>query len=288
MSLLGYLRPRNPTWSISGTGAQFESDVRLSDGNPGVVTALRWLSSGSPAIGQYVSLMADFSAAVVPRLAMLQGMRIEGGAYPVGAKVEIRGQRAGDVGFPYNLGGNSQSAVLVEFADGDVGVVFEFDEGLDPIVAYEVRLYNDVAGVTWATATTYPQIGEIDLWEAVPVRVAQGYSDAMESRAQRERTLDAQMHEVDWTSFRSLQIALTDATARADVMGDGIDGTDLERVRAQLVRGGNRVLVVLYPGTDLRQRSATFGVALPAPFVHISGQYYRGGYTVEQVPAVVE
>lgn len=291
MSLVGYKRQRNPTWTISGTGAQFETDVRLSDGNPAVLTTFRWLSAGSPATTDYVALRADFAQAIVPWVAMIQGLRTEAGTFPEGVLIRIFGKRSGDSGYPYDLGGNSQTARTGEFSDGDIGIVWVFDDDLDPIIGYEVRIYNDDNGSTWADDETYPQVGEVDVWQAVEASVAPGYSGSLTLTTERDRTLDSQIHEVDRIPYRECKFVLQSAVQAAFRGGGLTNGTDWEKVRAALARAESRALVVLYPNDDA-QRSAIFGIATADQFVHVENSGSRrmlgGGWLVQQVPALTE
>ena len=295
MSLLFYRRPTSPAWTIFGTGAQFESDVRLSDGNPGVLTTFRWLSEVSPVIGNYVALRADWTPAITPRGAWMLALSLEDGAFPAGVKFEVRGKRAGDTGYPYDLGGNALTEVSREMPDGSIGICWMFDDGLDPIIGIEIRIYNDVAGATWADADTYVRVGEADVSEGIELCIAHGWSTSREVRTQSQRTLGSQLHEVERVNYRILDFALAPGTGSDARLGGLANGMDWERIAALITRSGARTMVYVrtqdtsgaFSGTELHA-SAIFGKATPEAIVHVqnSRDRYTSGYRVEEVPAI--
>lgn len=292
--LFGFRRPTSPTWTISGTGAQFESDIRISDGNPGVLTTFRWLSAGSPAITDYVALRADWTTPVVCRGAAMLGLRLETDDFPAGCKVEIRGKRSGDSGYPYELGGNALTEVTREKADGSIHICWAFADGLDPLVGYEVRIFNDVAASTWATADTYVQVGEADIFQMADLCVAVGWRSSLEVATESSRTLDAQLHEVERTNYRAVEFGFP-PTAGDDVRRQGLpNGVDWDQIEAIVARSGARVLCYVQTTDadgvtdyDYLHSTAIFGKARPAQVVHVAREFYTGGYRVDEVPAVV-
>lgn len=296
MSLLFYKRPVDPVWTISGTGAQFESDVALSDGNPGVLTAFRWLSTGSPAISDYVALRADWTGAITARGAWLLALSLEGSAFPKGVKFEVRGKRAGDFSYPYDLGGNSLTEVSHELRDGSIGVGWRFDEGLTPLVGIEIRIFNDLAGATWADADTYVRIGEADAAEGVAACVAPGWGVDRRDQTEVQRTRGSQFHEVERVSFDEVEVSLAPATGD-DAFRQGLDtGSDYQRINALLTRARARAMVYVltedsngaFSSEDLHA-TMWFGRAQPQRRAHVtnSRDRYTLGWRVLEVPAIV-
>jgi hypothetical protein len=296
MSLLFYRRPTNPAWTISGTGAQFESDVRLSDGNPGVLTSFRWLSEVSPVIGNFVALRGDWAEAITVRGAWAIALSLESGAFPVGVKFEIRGKRAGDTGYPYALGGNSLTEVSREMPDGSLSICWRFDEGLDPLVGIEIRIFNDAAGATWADADTYVRIGEADAAEGVAVCVAPGWSLEQLDQTEEQRTRGSQLHEVERVNYRAVDVTLAPGTGD-EAFRQGLDtGSDWQRINAYLTRAFARAMVYIrtedssgvFSSIDLHA-TALFGRARPQRIAHVtnSRDRYTAGWRVEEVPAIV-
>ncbi len=292
-SFLFYRRPTSPAWTVSGTGAAFESDVRLSDGNPGVVTSVRWLST-SVSTGQYLALRQAWSTPIIPRGGAMQGLSVEGSTFPVGTKFEVYGKRVGDVGYTYGLGGNSLTAESRELEDGSIGVFWLFDAGLDPIVEWEIRAYNDVGGVTWADADTVLRIGEADVFEGVSVCISYGWHTQLEVTAQEARTLGSQLHEVDRVPFRALEFALAPASGEV-VRREGLaTDEDWQRIEAILGRAGARAMVYVRTKNsagafdeDELYSTAIFGKARPQRIVHAQKDIYTGGWRIEQVPPIV-
>jgi hypothetical protein len=295
MSLLFYRRP-SPAWTVAGTGAQFESDVRLSDGNPGVLTTLRWLSTVSPVVGDYVAIRGDWLTAATMRGAWMLALSLEGGEFPAGVKFEVRGKRAGDVGYPYALGGNSLTEVSREMPDGSIGICWLFDDDLDPIVGIEIRIFNDANGATWADADTYVRIGEADVSEGIELCIAHGWSTSRDIRTQGQRTLGSQLHEVARVDFRVLEFALAPALDSAARLAGLANGTDWERIASLITRAGARTMVYVrtqdmagaFSSAELHA-SAIFGKAKPQAIVHVQGSRdrYTSGYRVEEVPAII-
>lgn len=296
MSLLFYRRPANPAWTLSGVGAEFESDIALSNGNPGVLTSFRWLSTLSEATTDYVALRGDWLQAIIPRGAWLLGLSLEGGAFPVGVMFEVRGKRAGDVGYPYALGGNSLTEVSRELPDGSIGIGWLFAEGLDPIIGIEIRIFNDADGATWADADTYVRIGEADAAEGVDVCVSPGWSRTRTDQTEVQRTRGSQLHEVERVNFDSVEVSFAPGTGDEAFRQGLATGEDWQRIVALVTRAGARAMVYVrtedsagaFSSVDLHA-SMLFGRAQPQRLAHAANS--RDRYTlalrVDEVPAIV-
>jgi len=70
--------------------------------------------------------------------------------------VTIKGKRSGDSNFPYLLGGNSQTSVVVQLDDGSRAIIWAFDAGLTPIIGYEIAMYPALS----VTSSELFEIGE--------------------------------------------------------------------------------------------------------------------------------
>jgi len=154
-SLFGYGAPSSVSYLITG-GAAFVGSVVLDNSAPSDVTRFTW-SATSTAV---VTLQALWSTPIVPRCGVFLGTTL-----PVGMVVTIKGKRSGDSNFPYLLGGNSQTSVVVQLDDGSRAIIWAFDAGLTPIVGYEIAMYPPSGGVI--TASELFEIGE--------ARIFQGY-----------------------------------------------------------------------------------------------------------------
>lgn len=299
MSLLFYRRPVSPEWTIAGTGAQFESDVALSDGNPGVLTSLRWLSDLTPAIIDYVAVRADWPTALQIRGAWMLGLALEGGAFPEGVKFEVRGKRTGDSGYPYTLGGNALTEVSQELPDGSIGICWLFAESLDPLIGIEIRIFNDVDGVTWADSETYVRIGEADAGEGTAVCVAPGWSRERLDQTEAERTRGSQLHEVERVNYDAVDVTLA-PTSGDNAFRQGLDtGSDFQRVNVHLTKAFARAMVYVrtedgngtFSSTNLHA-TALFGRAKPQRMSHVPNSsrrrdLYVMGWRVVEVPVIV-
>jgi hypothetical protein len=73
--LIGYGAPSSVDWVVSGVGAAFVSDVLLNNRVVTETTRVRWLSSGAPAIGQYVELQATWLTPQTVRVLALLGLQ---------------------------------------------------------------------------------------------------------------------------------------------------------------------------------------------------------------------
>lgn len=298
MSILFYWRPRETIVSVVGAGAALLSDDRLTDGNPGVETAIQWVS-GAADIGDYVAVRQTWSAPQPLRGGWALGLRFEGGSYPAGAKVRAFGRVSSDPDFDVDLGGNSQSAETYEQRDGSIAVLFLFDADLpEDFTGWEVQYFNDAGGATFATAASVLRIGEMDCAEGVPVRVRDGgWSTAVNVTVPTVRTLASQMHEADGrTNWRTVSFEYV-PTDGAEVRRGGLRaGQDWERIESRLTRARARAMLyarVRSDGddsldVDQMNSSAYFGKYRPDAIPNVSRDMYSGGGKIDEVPALVD
>lgn len=163
--IMVYGDPGTSTLVITGTGSApvpaFLTDpTHLYNGRTADQTACQW-GGNTQNITNCINIQRTWtSGAIVPSVITLRGLT----GVPVGAVVVVTGQRVGDSGFPYALGGNSATGVTIQFADGSIGVVIVCDAGLTAIQGYQVSIFNNVGGsifITTAASATYVMlIGE--------------------------------------------------------------------------------------------------------------------------------
>jgi hypothetical protein len=303
--LIGYYGPLTTTWAIDGTGAAFMTDVLLTNGSVGESTRIRWLSA-SPDITDYVALQCTFTTPFVPRAGAMLGLEFltevsTAGDYssPVtlgaGVKVEIRGKRSGDSGFPYSLGGNSLTQLSLVDPDGSTSVPWLFDDGLDEIIGYEIRIFNDRNGVTWADPETFVDIGEASLRACVEVCAANGWSAQRVQTTETKRTLGQQVHRVPRPSYIRATLKLAPHNL-AETRGEGLSNDmDLQKVEAALDQAFPCLFIPIYTGEDGSfsaselHRTMVFGVAETDPIAHVTNsganhRMYTTGYVVSQIP----
>lgn len=153
-SLFGYGAPATGSVSYTLTGgATFSGAIVLDNSSPADITQIV-VPSGVTTF----TLQALWSGAITPRCACLLGVTL-----PLGTIVTIKGKRApGESGFPYVLGGNSQTTSVIQLDDGSSAVIWAFDALLDQILGYEITFTNGMAGLTGT-------------WNIGEARIFQGY-----------------------------------------------------------------------------------------------------------------
>lgn len=237
-ALLGY-SPPNLSFTLSGTGAAFLTDVVLTNGRPTEVTRIQWLSTGTPATTDTLEVRGQLGSARVLRVFALLGL-----SCPAGVKVHVLGKRAADGGFTYDLGGNTQSAVTRELHDGTIGVWFLADAGKDAVEAIAFRFYNDLGGSTWADADTELEIGEAVAMPAVALSIrGQGTDVELVDPSQRSRGIGSQLATVAYVPYRQWAVKLSPAdedTLRGDTLATGVNLLSLDYALA-----GSRPAVVI-------------------------------------------
>lgn len=303
--LIGY-DPPAADWVVSGTGAAFVTDVLLQNGAPAEATRVRWLSSGAPAIGQYVEIQALWPVAAPIRVLALLGLQYLAGAdsplvysiaaaLPAGVKIEVRGRRVGDPAYTYALGGNALTQRTLRLPNGSAAAWFVVDADNDPLIGVAFRIYNDVNGATWADSSTFVDIGEGVINPAVEVCGRPGWSVRLVDPTQKQRTLGSQVHKVARRAYREARLQLSPATL-AETRGEGLsNGQDFETIENALSGAVPAVVVPHYLGEsgtfdDLElHRTALFGVAEPEPISHVANssarnRMYEAGWLFEEVP----
>lgn len=168
--IIGFNRPASPSWNIVGTGASFDTDAaRLSNGIVSDLTAIVWLS-GSQTTSSVLKLQSTWPIPQVVRLITFIGLK----DIPAGTKIVVTGKRQSDSDFTYALGGNSATQRTVLLPDGSVGAWIICAAGLDPIIGYQIAVYNDVNGSTSFVASQFIYVGESDALAGLDVKIKDG------------------------------------------------------------------------------------------------------------------
>lgn len=285
---IGYGQVTIVSWGLAGgAGAQFlTDDGALTDGNPGRVTRFQWRDDGSPSTAHFVALQGEFEEGVPVGLVALLGTTL-----PPGTRLEVRGRRATDAGYPYDLGGNSMTQVIVELDDGSHAAIWALPADNDPLVGIEARIYNDDGSGPWADADTYWDIGQFVVMRSVDVAAERGWAVRAMDPSVASRTVGGQLDVVRRRGWRVLDIRIV-PQALAKVRGGGLgNGMDLQRLEAAL-RGKARCLAVPRwrnpaDGTvnaEELHRTAVYGVTRPAPIDHRAGPWYQSAFQFEEVP----
>jgi len=278
--LIGYDLPID--WALAITsGTWVTPEAALQDRSPSERTRVQW-PSGSQHTAVTVAITGARSRAFVPRLAALLGTTL-----PAGLRVEIRGKRATDAGFTYELGGNALTRRTVEFDDGSVGCIWAFADDLDPILAWQLLIYNDVDGVPGISASAYLDLGEIVVCPAVDVPHRPGRRFATVDASPSYRLLGGRTIRAGRTAYRVLTVRpmfdrITVARGRT-LPGD----MDWGRLQTKL-SADPWTLVVLTPwDLDLAQYESIYGVASRVPSLDsIAGSLNQlAELVVEEEPA---
>ena len=265
--LLGHSLPSNWTYGLS-SGEFLTAPELLHDRAPAERVVLAW-DDGAQSSATTVDLTATRSAAVVPRIGALLGSDL-----PVGLKIEVRGKRAEDAGFTYDLGGNALTQTLGRLPGGRVGCWWAFDADLDPIVAYQVRLYNDVGGSDVLTAEQELRIGQLIIAPAVNIPHQTGPLVSWVDPSPIRRTLGAQTQRVARRAYREL--SLQGCLDHSDLAwGGGLPGgLDWQTVLDALAADPYTCLAPYWDGVpgDL-QATALFGICSNLGIEGLAGPY---------------
>ena len=267
--LYGYSRPAAPTYALAGTGAAFQTDIRLANGQPSEATVISWLTTGSPVIADYIDLRCSFATAITPGLVSLIKL-----SCPAGTKIEVTAKRPADGGYTYSLGGLSLTQRTSEAPDGRIEHLLDLAAGLDPIEGIQWRIFNDQDGSTWATASTDLSSGAADVWEAVDLDGKPGWADASTDPTTRERTLSGGIHVVPRVAFRALVVELQKGLV-GKVRQNGLaQSMDWQKLRAAAA-GDSRALLIIDTEDALAiQRTALFGMPTLKDIKHRDGSRY--------------
>ena len=279
--LYGHTLPSNISWSTTGT---FETDVRLSNRQPGEQTVISDVATSSPTIGEYVDIMADWS---VPQ--GLGAVCLLNLSCPSGTRIEVTGSRLGDGAYNRALGGNSESLVGA-LADGRKQAVI-LTEASDPdYIGVRVRIYNDAGGVTWADDTTDLYVGEIAPFSTLDIpKVDARRETARTIRRVKERAVSGAVHLARRGEYRSFSLVVRGTVAEAHL--GALDGLDWDALRVMQDTPLYRALVIpRIHGEDgqidyaLCNKTALFGVVEWGATKNSLGQSVECSLSVEEAP----
>lgn len=269
--------------TLVGTGAAWltaDGSDALFDGKPARKARLQW-PTGTPAVGQYVALQCDFATPSAVNVAALLGLVGVG----AGVKIEVRG-RVGAGGYTTPLGGNALTQRTVQSPDGTVGAWILANDLGTLFTGVEVRIYNDKATATWATAATTIDVGELVAMPSATWPIREGWTLAPFDPSVITRTRGQQRVGTALPTYRVLTADLVPMdTGR--VRG-GVD--DLEMVTAALSGNRRGCVIPQYKTAGvndyaLLQRTALYGSAaeLPGP-TSVQRQWFGGSIVFEEVP----
>ncbi len=238
------------TLTISGAGASIDSLAsRLSDSSVASVVAFT-SASGAQTTATTWKTQHVFAAGKKVLAGFLLGTSL-----PVGMKVTVKGKRAADGGYTYDMGGNSQSSRLVDFYDRSVGVWWAFDSDVEEVVGIEVTYWNDVGGSVALAASTAYRVGEIQFSPCLEARVQRTLSDDLEGPGRLDDTPTNQTRKL---MPRPRRVVTIDLVPTADVKA-------WRRVRFAMATQVSCGFIPSIEDFDVMQDEAIFGTVTVVP-----------------------
>jgi len=283
--LYGYRAPQPITWSLAGASSPaFETDVRLSNGQPSEQTVISGVGGVGATISDYIDIRGDWAAPQALGAVALLNL-----SCAPGVRIEVTGRRLGDGGYTRALGGNSDSRTDA-LPDGRVQAIILPAATDTDFIGVQVRIYNDALGVTWADDETDLLIGEIAPRGAVILpRVQQRRERGRSARQLRERAANGAMHIAPRGEYDILSLNVSGTVA--DCHQGGLGGVDWDALRAMQDAPSHRVLVIpRRVGADgqidyaLCHRTAVFGVVSWGAEKTLAGTEMECPLTVEEAP----
>lgn len=245
--------PPRQDWIYGIADGVFVTDPEmLHDRRPAEPVMIEW-PGGSQTLTTSVTITAERSAELVPRMAWLLGSDL-----PVGLRVELRGKRQSDSGFDYALGGNSLTQRLVRMDDGSVGCFWALAAGLDPVLGYGLALYNDSNSAVAIAAEAEHIIGQLVVCDALEVLHDDGANVTYTRGGTSRRTLGGQVSRVARPGWRTWRIRGT-AEPREQAWGAGVSGSDWLRLLAALNADPFCGVAPYWTDPEELQRTAIFG-----------------------------
>ena len=288
--LIGYSMPTAGDLSLHAPGGAWltaDAGAACVDGKPARRARFRWRSD-APAIGNRCAVQFNLMPTTRIRIAAILGLR----NVPAGAKVWVLGKRAGDPSTAYDFGMGSTITTVRQFADGTLGAWWVLPTTADPVEAFEVGIFNALAGATWATAATTVDVGEVVAMPAVDVEIEAEWVDEPIDPTESSLTVASQPSTVRRQAYRRLTVALP-ADSIARVRAGGLaNGMDWARLRA-VMAGDRRVVAIprwrdAAGAVDLDEvnRTALYGTGRMGGTGHLGGDYYRGSVVFQEAPAI--
>jgi hypothetical protein len=132
----------------------------LFNARPADPTRIQWCS-GAQTTSSFVDLQFTLATPTVMRCFGINGMNVLGLTDSSGIKIVITGKRSGDTGYPYDLGGTTQTTRTVKRDDGSIAALSIGAAGLTALVGYQVRIYNDQNSAATITASQFVDLGKV-------------------------------------------------------------------------------------------------------------------------------
>jgi hypothetical protein len=288
---IAHSRPTDFAVAVVGTGAALVTDpAALFNGRPADPTRLRLPSSWTGVITEYVDLQFTRATAFVPGLVGLVGLNLLGLASSAGLKFSFMGKRVGDAGFTYSLGGNTALVRSYERGDGSMVALGKTDVGLDPIVGFNMRLWNDQNGVANLAASGYVDQG--DAWASPGLDV---YIDKAWEIDEPDDAVPVSMDGQPWpTPFPPgdtlpVTMPLVDTS---DVFRAG-STPNFKQLKRLIGRGNTSIFIPWWKDAsgnidvELLHSTAAFGTCQLTKIAHTSGAKFGCSAKIKETPALL-
>jgi hypothetical protein len=272
----------------SSSGEAFITDwTDLFNARPADATRIQWCS-GTQTTSSYVDLQFTIVSTVV-RVVGLVGLNIFELTDCSGFKIVITGQRSGDTGYPYDLGGTSQTTRVYKRSDGSYALICVCAAGLTPIIGYQVRIYNDQNGTHPIVASQFVDLGKIWASPGFDLDIEQGWR-LTPGVNKLPQSLNYQPWPVQYPPGRTLSFQRTEM----DFNTAFIDGADpsWQSLRALIGSGKPSIMIPRWgnaaaPDKDKIHATAIFGMASFTALQHIAGPYYSVEGSSIEAPALL-
>jgi hypothetical protein len=287
--LIGYHVPASPTVGIYAPGSGWltaDGGSACVDGKPARRARFGWRTN-APALADFCALYVDFTQAFVPRVGCVLGLQ----GVPEGVRLEAVGITPGGANFI--LGGNGGTQRTVRFADGTIGVFWVFGAAEAAISDFELRIYNDRNGVTWANAATQVDVGEVAVMPAVDVEHQSDWAVELVDPSTTSFSRGAQPGTSQRQAYRRMTCSLAAqnvAVVRAGGLANGMDWDQL----AHVMVGDRRAIAIPRWRTPAGavavaevQRTSLYGLGRLTTTGHLGGDYYGATAVFQEVPATL-
>lgn len=277
-----YSSPQGVTFSVTGAGASIVNDAAaLTDGLPDQATRFTFVT-GAQTTASVLKIQCVFSASQA-----IGGGGIFSTTLPAGTLITIKGKRSADSGYTYDLGGNSQTQIVVSRdSDSNNVCIWQFADGIDPIAAYEISIFNNVNGTASIVAGAFFDIGEIIAAPRFYLDIDTGWTDDLAGNLNGRSTKTLQ----PWpTLFPPGRILTCARTLIPYDMAYGTPAPNLDQLR-NLISQAQLCMVTLYAGDgtadyDKVQQKTMLALCTKfAPIKHDTGPNYSTSFVFNEIP----
>lgn len=242
---ISYGRPAI-TWAIAGTGAAFIGDPNdLCDGQPASACRVQWLSAGSPATTDFITLTGTLATPIKAGCAaILMPQFTTESVIPAGVKVTVAGKLSGS---SVALGGNSTSARTVMHPNGGVRRPWVFPSVMiDQIV---ITIFNDNnssgSSATWAVANQLFDIGEIWVGKCADFGIKEDARSPLMGGLLQRKSHSNQNWPLAVQAYKQPTYNIN-PMSEVDAIGPKSTQDDFETVMYALMTGSTSVLIPVY------------------------------------------